>query len=223
MTKPFAWSFSRLSAFETCPLRHKEVDLLKNYSDENPAGTEGQNIHKALENYCRDGEPLPAKYARFRDVGDRVRALPAERKLYEQKLAVTERFEPCGFFDKGVWYRCVVDVLMLDAPRAAALDYKTGKIKNNHDQLTLNAACIFAHHPEIEVVDTRYWWIAYGGGFTKKRFTRSALGEMWSEFLPRVRAYRKAVEEDRFLPKPSGLCKRYCPVETCAHHGVGSK
>lgn len=222
MTKPFAWSHSRLSAFETCPYRHEQVDLLKKIKDENPAGLEGQNIHKALENYCRDGAPIPAKYANYRNIGDRVRALPGDKK-YEQKLAVTERFEPCDYFAKDVWFRCVVDVLILIPPRAAALDYKTGKIKVNYDQLSLNSACIFAHYPEIETVDTRYWWVAYGGGFLKKRYERTAVGEVWSGFLPRVNAYRNAVEQNKFLPKPSGLCKRHCPVDTCPHHGVGAR
>ena len=222
MTKSFAWSHSRLSSFETCPLRYEQVDLLKRYSDDNPAGARGQAIHKALEDYCRDGVPFPAEYAEFRDVGDRVRALGGEKK-FEQKLAVTERFEPCEFFDKAVWFRCVVDVLVLSGRRAAALDYKTGKVKLDHDQLALNAGAIFAHYPEVDVVDTRYWWICYGGGMTKKRFFRHSVGEVWSAFLPRVNAFRNAVSQNKFLPKPSGLCKRHCPVDTCPHHGVGSR
>jgi hypothetical protein len=43
-------------------------------------------------------------------------------------------------------------------------------------------------------------------------FTREQLPEIWNEFLPRLSRVAAAYEDDKWLPKPSGLCKNWCPV-----------
>ena len=53
----------------------------------------------------------------------------------------------------------------------------------------------------------------------KEHFKRSDIGAIWSRFLPRVERLEKAVKDGDFPPKPSGLCKKWCPVTTCEFHG----
>lgn len=219
MPRPFAWSHSRLNAFETCPRRHYEVDIAKAFvEDPSPALEYGSRVHKALEDYCRDGTPLPADLKQYEAVGDKVRALPGE-KTFENKLGLSADFEPRGFFDKDVWVRLIIDVQVIDGARAAVIDYKTGKVKPAPEQLMLCAAAIFAQHQQVERVDTAYWWLAHGKKLSTFTYTREDLPGIWSRFLPRVRRYETAVTHDKFPPNPSGLCKRYCPVTTCEFHG----
>ena len=45
----FSWSFSKLQASETCAYRYQQVDLLKNYRDEDRTALEwGDEVHKAF-------------------------------------------------------------------------------------------------------------------------------------------------------------------------------
>lgn len=227
MGKSFAWSHSRLSGYELCPKRHKLVDLDKKYDEgPKPAMEFGSDLHKALEEYTRDGTPMPPDMKPYKHIGDKVRALPGD-KLYECKLALSPEFEPVSFFARNVWFRCVVDVLVLDSAyrpkRGAAVDYKTGKIKNDPAQLMLNAAAIFAHYPTVETVDTRYWWLTKGETFTSRTYLRAELPEIWNKFLPRAKRYQQAVETGKFPANPGGLCRKWCPVTECEFHGGGSR
>jgi len=217
--KPFVWSHSRLQSFETCPRRHYECDVARNFVEAPTAAlTFGSDLHKALELFCRDGVPMPPEFRTYQDVADKIVALPGD-KAYEQKLALDEQFQPCDFMDPKAWFRCVVDVLILHGKIGGVIDYKTGKIKGDPAQLQLNAAAIFAHYPDVDDLELRFWWIAKGKTFTTFRYSRKDLPDIWNKFLPRVSVFRKAVETQRWVPNPSGLCKRYCPVTTCAYHG----
>ncbi len=225
MSKAFAWSHSRLRAFETCPARHKAIDIDKLFADEGEAAAAGKATHTALEFACRDKVPLPPEEKRYQGVVDKVNALPGF-KFYEQKLAINACFSPVTYFAPDVWLRVVVDLLVLDRyadpTRGAAVDYKTGKPKADYDQLELNAAVLLATYPTMQTVELAYWWIAYGGGTMKKKVAREDLSAIWTKFMPRVRAYEKARADGVFYPKPSGLCKKHCPVDTCQYYGVGA-
>jgi hypothetical protein len=225
-TKPFAWSISRLSAYELCPKRHHEVDLKKTFEETpGPEREFGTRVHKALEEACRDGKPLPPDLRPYQDIVDKVLGLPGH-KTYEQRMGIDRHFQPCGFFDPEVWLRVVADVLVVsfDGDRAAVVDYKTGKIKPDMSQLKLNAAVIFATYPRVFHVDVAYWWVAQGKKLTRATYSRvDDLASIWNEFLNRVNAYESAYVEDRFPATPSGICKRWCPVRTCEFHGGGSR
>ena len=55
-----AWSYSMLTAFETCPHQFYRVRVLKDVVEEQgEAALWGDRVHKALENRVRDQEPLP--------------------------------------------------------------------------------------------------------------------------------------------------------------------
>jgi hypothetical protein len=219
--KPFAWSISRLSAFELCPRRHNEVDLLKNFTEgPSPERDFGSDLHKALELACAKGQPLPPELRSYQDVVDKVRSLPGD-KLFEQRMGITRQFEPCGYFADDIWLRVVSDVLILseDGTRAAVIDYKSGKIKPDMSQLLLNAAVIFAYYPMVQTVDVAYWWVCKGRKLTKGMYHRVDLPEIWNKFLPRVKVYEKATQEGVFLANPSGICRKWCPVTSCQFHG----
>lgn len=218
--RAFNWSPSSLSSFETCARRHYEVKVARTYPD--PPGPEalyGVAVHKSLELYCRDGEPMPPEHRIYQGVGDKVRALPGE-KFFEQKLGITRDFAPCDFDAPEVWHRCIVDVLIVHGRRAAAIDYKTGKPKNDLMQLNMNAAAVMVLHPEVQTVDLRYWWISKGGHFTKHTLHRADLPALWERMIPRAKRMEDALETNRWPPNPSGLCKRWCPVKSCSFHGT---
>lgn len=223
--KPFTWSYSKLKNFETCPRRHFEVDIAKNFKDEEGESLlYGNLVHDLLAKYIGKGQPLPEMHKPdLQKWGDYGRDLAAKGMTVkvEQKLAITDKFGPCEYFGRSAWYRCVADVLAVMGPVAILLDWKTGKILDDSQQLALSAACVFAHYPEVHKVRTQFVWLK-DDCTTTTDFDRGTMPAMWASIWPRITALKNAHDTGTYPVKPSGLCRKFCPVETCVHHGRGS-
>jgi hypothetical protein len=172
--------------------------------------THGNEVHGALEHHLNGTKHLPEKYAEYLPMVERVRQQPGKR-LVEYKFGVTAGFKETTFFGKDVWFRGVIDVGVVGPKTAVLLDWKTGKPKVDGDQLKLFAAAGFATFPYLEKINTGYVWLAHSKMDTQT-FNRADLPEIWQEFTPRVIRMVKALDEDKFPPKPSGLCRQWCPV-----------
>lgn len=208
-----AWSYSSLSLFEQCPKKYYHLRIAKDVVDEpGEPGSWGLRVHKAAEDYSRGAAQLPDDVKHVKPIIDKLLAVPGE-KLIEHRFGVTAGFEPCDFFDASVWYRGVIDLAIVGTKEAIAVDYKTGKQRPGHDQLSLFAAATFVHRPQLESVRTAYLWLQTGK-LTSKTFTRD--DQIWPEFIPRVRRVELAIQDNRFPVRPSGLCG-WCPVKTCPH------
>ena len=209
--KVLPWSYSSLTAFETCPRRYHITRIAKLVKEPQTTATiHGNEVHKALEDAVSGKAKLAPKYADYSGIVERIREAKG-KKLVEQKFALTSSFKPTDFFAPNAWVRGVVDVAIINPTSAVVLDYKTGKVKLDQDQLKLFAATTFALHPYVETVKTGYVWLAFNRIDTKD-FSRLDCPSVWDSFLPRVKRLTHALEQDEFLPKPSGLCKSWCPV-----------
>ena len=217
--KAFAWSFSRLKNFETCPRKYQQVDVLKAYGENTEQLDWGNAVHKALAENLSKGTPLPVGMEDYKSWRDNIVTEPQDYKLLvEQQLAITIDFKPTKYFANDVWFRAVVDVAKIRGRIALCVDWKTGKIIDDSVQLALTAQCIFAHHPEVEYVRSEYVWLkedATTGAVLK----RSDMMGLWSVLLPRVNQLKHATDTGQYPPKPSGLCRKYCPVTSCEHNG----
>lgn len=98
--------------------------------------------------------------------------------------------------------------------------WKTGKILEDGVQLALMAQCVFAHHPEVEKLRTEFIWLKEDAT-TRADFTRGDMVAVWAGLLPRVTTLQNAHETMSFPPRPGGLCKRWCVVDSCPHRGQG--
>ena len=219
--KSWNWAYSKLKNFEVCPKRHLHVDLLKDAKEEeSDTLIYGNQVHKILADYISKGTPIPDMHKDdlqyYGDMGRRIKGIVK----VEQKYAITEDFGPTGYFSNNVWHRGVGDVVGINGPVAIALDWKTGKILNDSVQLTLMAACIFAHHPEVMAIRTEFVWLKHNCS-SRINVHRSDMPKFWAGVLPRVQLMRHAAETNNYPPKPGGLCRNYCPVKQCPHHGVG--
>jgi len=218
MSKPFAWSFSALDSYETCPKRHYHLkvakDVVEKQSDEI---LWGNKVHDALEKRLKDGTPLPPSMAGYERMVVQVERLSGTL-LAESKLAITEDFKPTTFFAKNVWCRAIVDAGKIGTRNALLIDWKTGNPKVKSDQLMLSALVGFAHHPELETVASSYVWLKVRK-LDKELFSREQVPILWQKLLPRVHRLEQALKTGDFPPKPSGLCRRWCPVRQCKHHG----
>ena len=213
----WAGSYSKLKNFETCPKRHYEVDIAKNYREESDQLAWGDRVHKALAAACMGKEPLPDELAEYQHWVDRVRAGPGEL-LVEQKYALTRDFQACEYFGPRVWWRSIGDLVRIDGPVALGLDWKTGKVVHDSVQLMLLAQCIFAYHKEVQVVRTEFVWLKEDCA-TQDIFRRDTIANEWIGLLPRIAAMEEADKTMTFPPKPGKLCARWCPVLSCPYHG----
>lgn len=222
--KEWAWSYSKLKNFETCPRRHYEIDILKSFKEDMvPGGAldEGNKVHAALAKACMQTEKLPPQYAHHQIWVDRVLAGPGEL-FVEQKYAITRSFGPTSYFARDVWYRGIGDVVRVDGPVALILDWKTGKILEDSVQLMLMAQCIFSHYPEVRRVRSEFVWLKEECT-SPEVFDRKEVADQWIDLLRRVTKLETDSKAQQFPPKPSGLCRKHCVVQSCPFWGKGAR
>jgi hypothetical protein len=235
-----SWSYSKLKNWRTCPRRHYHADIAKDFreDDTSDAIQYGKAVHEALAQRIKAGTPIPKHLANadpglekwaVKVVGEFQSAInfewknPGQKLLVENQLAITKDFGPCEWFDKKVpvWHRSVLDVIKINGPVALSIDWKTGKITEESEQLLISTQCVFAHFPEVQVVRTKFVWLKEDAETTLD-VTREHMPMLWAKLLPELAQYEKAVTENNFPPRPNELCGRWCPVLSCEHNGRGN-
>lgn len=207
------WSYSGLTSFETCPKRYYHIKVAKDVTDApGEAARWGSAVHKHLEDRVRDGIPLPPIIAGYEALVAPV-INSSGTKLVEQQFAVTSGLQPANWTASDAWCRGIVDLGVLSSTKTSAvlLDWKTGKRKPDNDQLMLFAGLAFSHYASLKTVQTGFVWLKENK-IDKKTFTREDVPVIWQQFVPRVKRMERAYQTDTFPPKPSGLCRNYCPV-----------
>jgi RecB family exonuclease len=222
MSKAAPWSFSRIKAFEQCPKQFYHEKVLKEYPFiQTDAMIYGNQFHKACEDYIGKDEPLPEKFGYIKDALNKLN-LRKGVKICEQRLGVTANLEPCSFGAKDVWFRGIVDLAILDEDSGIGwiVDYKTGKSAKYADkgQLELMALAIFAHYPKITSIRAGLLFVV-ANKLIKETYEVADKANLWEKWTANYATMEKAFEADVWNPRPSGLCKRHCPVTECAHNG----
>lgn len=234
MAKAFSWSYSKLKNYVTCPKRHYEVDLAKNYTEDTAQLKWGNEVHNSLAKAIlhkahlpavgsgRDRvepAPLPESMEDYQKWVDAVGVLKAGEKLHvECKYAVTKNFQPTGWFDGNVWYRAIADVLSINGNVAAMLDWKTGKVQHDSKQLMIAGQAMLAHHPQVDTIKTRFVWLK-DDCTTFEKFERATIHKEWPSVLATVKEMENAAATMNYPPIPGRLCNSYCPVSSCPFHG----
>jgi hypothetical protein len=214
------WSPSSLAAFETCPRRFKLTRISKAVREPQTTATlEGNRVHKALENALKGIEALPPQYAKYNNIINKLRLAPGIKQA-ERSFALNSSFRPADYWGMDAWVRGKIDVTVTNGMSATLLDYKTGKPKEDEDQAKVYAGVMFAENPDIETVHTGYVWLAHDR-VDSRTFTRGDVPVIWQDFSHRVQRMTYAAERDDFPPRPSGLCREWCPVgrSLCEHCG----
>lgn len=219
MTQP--WSYSSIKTFDQCAKKYYHLRVAKDYVDEGSEATHyGNEVHAAAEAFFKTGTPIPEKYAVIRPSAEAMAVRPgikhAELKLGVRKDGDT--FRPCGFFDAGVWWRGIVDLLLVNGRRAMMIDWKTGKSARYADtkQLDLMAGAVFAHFPDVEKIASALAFVV-SGEFVPKVHVRERQADYMGVFDTQLARLAAAHENDVWNASPSGLCG-WCPVLECPHH-----
>jgi PD-(D/E)XK nuclease superfamily len=222
----FAWSYSRLKSFEDCPRRYFET----NRKDDNgqPVWPEaksdilifGDDVHKAMAQALRTGEPLPTKYKVFQHWIDKVTRTDGELLVENEcQWAITRDMKPTAWFSKDVWCRTVADAVKLDYPAALVVDWKTGKsINADPVQLLLTSLMAFLQFPKLKCVRSDFIWLQEDSQTTQVVY-RNECENHWANLMPRVTRLENATIQENFPPLPNRFCRSWCPVKSCEYHG----
>ena len=222
LDKPFAWSFSRLKAFEDCPRRYHETQVLKDkWPEKRSAQLDwGDAVHLAMATALKTGEPLPTVFRIFQHWIDKVNRTPGELLIEDDcRWAITREFVPVPWFAKSVWLRTVADAVKLDYPTALVVDWKAGKSANADPiQLILTSLMLLVQFPKVECVRSDFIWLQEDSQTTQVLYRHEA-ADQWADLLPRVKLLQHATDTNNFPPKPNRFCRNYCPVRSCEYHG----
>jgi len=217
-----AWSYSALKTFETCPRKYQAEKVTKEVPfTQGEKAIYGEQLHKAAEEYIRDGTPIPQRFSFIQDYLDKLVAYPGE-KFCEMKLGVKKvdgRLETCDYYDPEVWFRGIADLVIVDGNRAWVLDYKTGESRYaDTRQLALMAAALFLKYPEIEKIKTMLLFVVKKD-HRKQDFSAEYGLSIFSELHGLLSALENAYQTDVWNPRPNGLCRKWCNVTSCPHQG----
>lgn len=219
------WSHSALTLHDTCAYQFQRVKVIKDLPPEakSPEQDWGIYVHQQFEwKVSRPGFELPIDlqiHAPYLDKLIEDGEKPGCMLKAERKVALSNNpFGPCEYFDKSkpVWWRGVIDAQVIDIPnqRARISDYKTGKKKNDWEQLAENALWTFLEYPEVNLVNAQYYWVV-DQSVTKKVWARHEIDELIGMFKPKLEAYVQSFKTDTWPKKQSGLCRGWCRVTDC--------
>jgi hypothetical protein len=217
LTKPTSHSHSSLSQYETCAYQYYRERVVKDIPRTSGAAAEwGTYVHECLENFVRDGTPLPTNVAQHEEVAHKVRALSGVTTC-EAELCVNEHWLRVPWTDKSAWFRAKVDVMIERQPvnEILVVDWKTGSSKyGTKGQEERYAACLFMLYPWVETVKLR-WMYLKDGAVARHEYKRAALDYVVSKILEPVAQIEHAFETDHWPKNPSGLCNGWCGVQDC--------
>lgn len=216
------WSYSSLGLFQQCPKKYYHLRVLKDVVEpETTAILYGKEVHLAMEEYIRDGKPIPPQFSQFQDVADMLKAIPGD-KLCEYKMGLTKNIQACGFFDENVWFRGVADLLIINGDTARVIDYKTGKSSEFADvkQLELMALAVFKHFPKVRRVKAGLIFLV-ANDFVKAEYEKKDAPLAWLKWIQETDRIQASYDNDVWNPKPNFTCRKYCLVKDCQHNGKG--
>lgn len=205
-----AWSYSRLSDYESCPLMAKLKYLDKLSEPLNKAMERGSRIHKEAEYYVKGKlKKLPGSLELFDVEFEELRKLYMTRKVRtELEIGLDDTFTECGWFGEDTWVRVKADVLYEGDDVWTIIDHKTGKVQDSHkDQLSLYALGAFAMAPDgMENVEAELWYLDEGE-VVKTCYSIGDVPKLKKEW---TRRSKQMMSAKVFQPKQCYKCK-WCP------------
>ena len=215
------WSYSSLKTFEQCPKKYYHLKVAKDVVDEaGEAAAYGTIVHKAAEDYIRDGVAIPEKFKYMQPILDALNKIPGTKNC-EMELGIAIRngkFVACKFDDPDYWWHGIADLVIINHGLAYLVDYKTSKNAKYADtkQLDLLAAALFLHYPTILEIRSALIFVV-SNEFVKKDHDRVLREKYLSVVRPELDRLEVALKENVWNPISGPLCA-FCPVSSCVHH-----
>ena len=227
----FSWSFTGLDVFfNVCPRKFAARWYYKTeIFEENEASIWGNRKHKADEMALKGQEEVTERgkvITLEKDIVDwkYVTAFLAAKAagatlLVEEELCINRDLKQVGWWAQDAWGRAKLDVGIIKEDIIKIYDWKTGKEK--YDEWQLRIFCLFAalKYPQLQRFEARYIWLKEDKISEAVILTRAEILPILKDTLNKVSRIEVAWADEIFQCKQNGLCKRYCGVQDCPHHG----
>lgn len=178
----------------------------------------GKEVHKAAEDYMRDGVAIPDKFAYMRPILERLERIPGDRYCeFEMALAETDTgYVPCDFYAPNYWWRGIADLLIVNGDIAYMIDYKTSKSAKYADlkQLDAMAACVFKMFINVKRIKSALLFVVSGEFVNKEHFYDTDYLKGFNFDLERLDI---AIGTGVWNAVSGPLCG-YCPVTSCVNY-----
>lgn len=210
------WSYTNLRDADTCLRLYHHKHILKDTPfEESEASRWGNRVHTAMENRLKSGKPLAdgmQAYEQF--VPEKSGHL---RGLIEAKLGILADGTACDFFAADVWGRGKVDFALLNMEHhhAAIVDWKTGKMREDPDELEIFAVLLKAKYPALERITGWYVWLKECR-LGKVHDLSDTNGKL-ANIKYRVQKLQEALKMDAWPARQNPLCP-WCGVKSCEFH-----
>jgi hypothetical protein len=209
-----------LDLFKQCPKKYFHLKVAKDIVEpKTEALMYGNRVHKAAEEYIRDGTELPPEFANLKTVLDSLNAFEGT-KLCERKMGLTKDLEPCEFFGKNVWWRGMADLLVINGDKATMIDYKTGKTARYAatTQLEILSLAVFKHFPDVKTVRAGLIFLV-AGDLIRTAYDATKQDDLWVKWLNDTSRMEAAYDSGVWNASRNFTCSQYCPVLDCHHNG----
>lgn len=220
------YSYSSIKLFETCPKKYEAEKITKEVKfTDNEHTLYGTAVHKAAEDFVHSHKPIPERFSFLEPMLEKLVKIKGA-KFVEWRTGISRneagKLEACEFFARDVWWRGVIDLLIIDFDSSTAyvIDYKTNKDTKYADmrQLKLCAAAVFLRYPEIKKVKMGLLFVVCNEFIPAMVEYKNRL-DIFSELDELLQRREEAYASGVFNPKPNGLCRKYCEVLSCEHNG----
>jgi len=194
-----------------CPRQYALVRVHRKVKD--PPGIHaqwGNQVHGAIEQRIKNKTPLPEGMQKWEPLVSKFDQVKGQ-VLTENRVAVTRNLTKAEWNSPSTWFRAIIDLATDDGRTAVLADWKTGKVKQDSSQLRISGAIWMAVRPWIERAKVAFVWLPHDK-ITSQTLTREHTPAIWEDVMTRMTRLEKAYADDRWPPRPSGLCKGWCPV-----------
>jgi len=210
-----AWSYSRLSTYDTCAYLAKLMYVDKHQQPESPAMRKGKRAHTQAENFVKGEGDYPDhpswEGADWEHELQQIKDLGYDAEL---QAAFDVNWKKTSWFGRSAWARMMVDASKYDSKKkyVHCIDYKTGRIAAEHgNQAELYAIAMIKHYTRSEYVDVDYWYLDQGE-IQEYHFEKD---DVINELLPKWEEKAYDMCDDRtYEPNPGRQsCGKYggCP------------
>lgn len=185
----------------------------------------GDKVHHAFEVRIKHGTAFPQGMEKFEVIAAPLVAMGAKA---EKMLGITEDGKQCDFFAPNVWLRGKIDATVIGAylmpendsvrGQAAIFDWKSGKRREEKDELEVHGVLLKAWQPSIQKITAHYVWLQDNevGRAWDVSNTEAKLAGIKSV----MNTVRNCMEVENFPKRRNPLCG-WCPVEDCENNTKG--
>jgi hypothetical protein len=200
------WSYSRYGTWKKCPrlYKYRVIDNLPEPPMTEGPAVRGTEIHAMFEAYLKDQiTELTDEFSYYQNFLDGLKAYGVHSEI---KLAFDENWEPVDWDAENMWFRCILDALVVQPDRGTIYDWKTGREYKDHaDQREIYSISVLSAYPELYEASAYHTYIDTKQN-TFTTFHRDQLPELKAKWKENVRL----MFEDTLWPaNPSFMC-RYC-------------